>query len=159
MPGLLLQRWHLVGLQPMHDAMIRRLAIQECGVANKELNAEISIAWSTSDEMTSWSSWKIAEEIDVLIVAADLLIKMLTSSSASLSSHPLGTESRSCLRLVWSCLDSSQNDFGWATEYFANGVIVDPVSLQSWIRIAIRKARTLSKPPHPFLSDLKLPSA
>lgn len=154
----LLQRWHLVGLLPMHDAMVRRLVHEQCDLVAQERQREISIAWSTSDHLESWSAWSRAVDWDVVIVAVDPLLSLIEKSFTTSQTRLLGTENRNGLRLVWSGIHGGQNNFGWVTEYLANGVIVDPQSLQSWIRIAISKAHSIAKPPHPFLRDLEIPS-
>ncbi len=170
MPEHLLQRWHLVGLPPMHEALIRRLAKQECDLVykdsplSKDSQRELSIAWSVAESLDSWSAWSHPDSVDVLIASADALMTLIENSSLSpqdllFDAPSNGMESGRCLRLVWSGLWGSHNDLGWATEFFAQGVIVDPTSLQSWIRIAVHKAPAIPKPLHPFLRDLKLPTA
>jgi hypothetical protein len=164
MPEHLLQRWHLVDLESMHDALIRRLVKQECDRIAQETQNELSIAWSTAEGFDSWYEWSHPDSIDVLIASADTLMTLIENSSISpqallLDPMQQGSPIGRCLRLVWSGLSGSHNDLGWGTEFLAQGVIADTASLQSWIRIAIAKARTIPKPLHPFLRDLKLPTA
>jgi hypothetical protein len=164
MPEHRLQRWHLVGLPRMHDALIRRLTKQECDLVAKDSLRKLSIGWSIAEDLDSWSGWSHPEGIDVLIASADTLMKLIENSSVSpqtllFDAPSQGLENGRCLRLVWSGLNGAHNDLGWATEFLAQGVIADPASLQSWVRIAVLNAHGIPQPLHPFLRDLKLPTS
>jgi hypothetical protein len=157
----LLQRWCLVGLEPMHDALIRRLAIEASVMHGQESNRELSIAWSTSPSFHDCDGWWRPENIDVLIAATDQVADILQEFQETLPFDPAGSGSTDprCLRLLWSGLEENLGDYAQASAWFAHGAIVDLLSLQSWIQVAVRKAAWIPKPPHLFLRDLKLPSA
>lgn len=166
MRGGLLQRWCLVGLEPMHDALIRRLAIEACVVLGQESNRDLSIGWSTSPSFHDCKGWLRPENVEVLIAATDQVADILQEFQETLPFDPTGSGSTGsgstgahCLRLLWSGLEGNLGDHAWASACLAHGAIVDLLSLQSWIQVAVREAAWIPKPPHPFLRDLKLPSA
>ncbi|MFO0013508.1 MAG: hypothetical protein ACK553_12245 [Planctomycetota bacterium] len=158
MPCALVQRWHLIGLLPIHDAAVRRLAHEEC-LALQMDSRDLSIAWTAAERMHRLSEWVRPAHADVVIATADCLVEALDGEPNASQPFLPGTENPSCLRLVWSGLNGSRNDLEWATAWFASGTIIDPTSLQSWVRTAVRHAASVPKPPHPFLRDLRLPSA
>jgi hypothetical protein len=152
MPDDYLQRWRLIGLQPNHEALIRRLAVSEsCALENQRPSR--SIDWSVSERIDAWSEWANARDVDVIIIDAPILIDAVEAFIDSSQTMLCGTETRSCLRLVWSGLDRSRNDLLWANQWLAHGVITDPATAQSWVRNAVRNANTVPRPPHPFLRN------
>jgi len=153
MPHEYLQRWRLIGLQASHEALIRRLAIAECSALENE-RPGLSIDWSVSERIGAWSEWSNSHEVDVILIHAARLMEAVDAFFDSSQTMLPGTETRKCLRLVWSGLDRSRNDLLWANQWLAHGVITDPATAQSWVRIAVRKANAISKPPHPFLRNL-----
>lgn len=148
-----LQRWRLIGLQPNHEALIRRLAVAECSALENQ-RPGLSIDWSISERIGAWSEWASSHDIDVTIIHATRLMEAVDVFINSSQTMLAGTETRKCLRLVWSGLDRSRNDLLWANQWLAHGVITDPATAQSWIRNAVRKANTVPHPPHPFLRNL-----
>lgn len=153
-----IQRWRLVGLAPMHDAMIRRLAFDECLAVRNDSKADLSIAWSCDPALEAWSQWARGEHADVLIVDAERLIDAMGGIATAPQRVLTGTERHACLRLVWSSLDGLAADATWCTEWLASGAITDPGSLEAWIRTAVRTAARHPKPADPSFRDLtKLP--
>lgn len=148
-----LQRWRLIGLQPNHEALIRRLAVSECRALDGERPGR-SIDWSVSERINAWSEWANARDVDVIIIHAPSLIDAVEAFMDSSQTMLCGTETRNCLRLVWSGLDRSRNDLLWALQWLARGVITDLSTAQSWIRNAVCNANTVTRPPHPFLRNL-----
>lgn len=147
-----LQRWRLIGLQSNHEALIRRLAVAECCWLENE-RPGLSIDWSVSERIDAWSEWANSHEIDVMIIHAPRLMDAVDAFIDSSQTMLCGSETRNCLRLVWSGLDRSRNDLLWANQWLAHGVITDPATAQSWVRSAVRNANTVPRPPHPFLRN------
>lgn len=153
----MLQRWHLVGLHPTHDALIRRLASHECRMLEGE-SRNVSIEWSISERIGRWSDWASADEVDVIIVHATRLIEAVDAYVDHPQTFLSRTEHRRCLRLVWSGFDRDRKDLLWASSCLAHGVITNPAVLQSWIGSCVRNANAIPKPFHPFLRKIQ-PSA
>ncbi|MCU0708806.1 MAG: hypothetical protein MUF23_10985 [Pirellula sp.] len=151
MASCVAQRWQLVGLHPMHEAMIRRIAKEECEAASRDAQAELSILWSRTEKLTQWSDWSRASQADVIIMDADRLVDAMEAAGYLNSTTLLATGKDQCLRLIWKGLDGNMDDLCWSTEWLACGVIADAISLRAWTRSAVRHARTIPKPPHPFL--------
>jgi hypothetical protein len=138
----------------MHQAMIRRIALEECDAALRDRLIDISILWSNTETLSDWNQWSQANQADVIIADCDRLVDAMETVESLSSATLLATGEKQCLRLVWRGLDGSMDDLCWSTEWLASGVIADAVSLRSWIRSAVRHARTIPKPPHPFLQNL-----
>lgn len=145
------QRWHLVGLQAMHEAMVRRIANEECDAARRDSKFDIGILWSRAESLSHWTQWSHPNHADVIIAQSDRLIDAMEAAEALNSTTLLATGPDQCLRLIWGGLDGDLEDLYWSTEWLASGIIADASSLRSWIRSAVRHARTIPQPPHPFL--------
>ena len=138
----------------MHEAMIRRIAKEECDASLQDTRVEIAILWTSTERFSEWSQWSQANHADVIIAESKRLVEVMETAMPLNSATLLATGENHCLRLVWRGLDGCVDDLCWSTEWLASGVIADAASLRSWIRSAVRHARSIPKPPHPFLQDL-----
>jgi hypothetical protein len=151
-----LQRWQLIGLRPMQDALVRRLVMQECDLL-EDTSAPLSIEWSTRERFNTQNDWMQPEAVDVLIADVDRVSEMMKCSVGEPKRLPVSTSNPTCLRLLWSGLDGSYHDQVWASQWFAQGAIIDVVTLQSWVRIALQRGNRIPKPPHPWLRNVEIP--
>jgi hypothetical protein len=158
MPAPRTQRWHLIGLVPMHDALIRRLAIQERELTNRIQGVDVNIEWSASPRLESWRVWTQPEPIDITIIHRDQLLDAIERLGAFDRSQFLVRDSDWRMRLLWSWFPFGKHDVSWGTHWLAAGAICGPRTLQSWIRVANRKGSLGPRPPHTLLRELKLPT-
>jgi len=181
-----LQRWWAVGLTPMHEAMVRRLAVHHLSQHQLLLQWSSFVRWEDlpvdvpvdlpSDEagtcpparfaypsarFDAWSSPKLS---DVIIMEVDPMRRMCGEMVSNLSQLPRPSSSGPCIRLVWSWgalghLESFETDDSIVSiTSLAHGVIHNAVTLNGWIRSAVVHARNHPSPPHPLLQDLSIPS-
>lgn len=181
-----LQRWWVVGLAPMHEAMVHRLAVHHLSQHHLLLQWIYFARWEDfpvdepvdlpsdgadavpssrypypSSRFHAWDSPKLA---DVIIMEFDQLRRMCGEMISSLSQFPYPSSVDPCIRLVWSWgtqghLESIETDDSIVSmTSLAHGVIHNAVTLNGWIRSAVVHARNHPSSPHPLLQDLSIPS-
>lgn len=172
-----LQRWRLIGLKPMHQAFVRRLATRDALAASiqpatgdvgmaTQANAMVldrrigcEIEWSMQSKLDSIGPWISRSDADVIIIERGLLLDWLDrnrSDEAELR-IPATLARTTPLRLLWSWSEWGARDLAWVTPWLAQGVVHNAATLEAWVRSALRHGTKQPKPPHPLLRDLKLP--
>jgi len=152
------QNWHVIGLHPMHEAMVRRVAMEERQHANRSLDLDVELACSSSPKLDQWSHWTHPYEADVMIVERDALFGAIQSFGPYTESDHLVHQSETCLRLVWHWNAVGHRDLRWCTQWMACGVIHRPSSLLSWVHAATYRGPLRPRSPHSLLRDLQLPT-
>jgi len=163
----LVQNWTLIGLKPMHRALVRSTAQTSAANSNKEFAAQwIAIdrdrallpANNTSETSASHPSIPSLAGPGVVIVDRDIYFDQIGGRlfDPRISSC---TEDRSpCqIRLLWSWSLRGKRDLLWCTELNFDGVIHDIQSLQQWTRACLKHAKVLVEKEDSLISGIRLP--
>jgi hypothetical protein len=148
------QRWHLIGISPIHEALIRRLAKEECLRWSRD-DSILTIAWSMSARLDHLDPWIRGDAFDVVIATDRSLIDAMDDHSTTFPLFHFGTLNPACLRLVWYGLHGGCDKLACVHASLANGSITDPSSLQSWVRVLVRCAESAPMPTHPLVAGWK----
>lgn len=185
-PAMRLQRWCVVGLSSMHEAMVHRLALHYLtqhhlvlqwqsfarwedlpGVVSVGLQGDVENANPSArftDPAIQFHAWDSRNLSDVIIMEAGQLRRLCVEMLSKVSQLPSPGSSDPCIRLVWSWgglgrLESLETiDFIVPMSSLAHGLIHNDTTLNGWIRSAAVHAQNHPSPPHPLLQDLSLPS-
>lgn len=181
-----MQRWCVVGLTPMHEAMVHRMAEHYLSQHSltmqwrsmgrwEELLVEASNTLRRDLEESNSSApfmdpsgplpWRGTRNLaDVIIMDVDPLFRMSGEMVLNSSQFPIPSSSDPCIRLVWSWgalgrLETVETtDFVVPIASLAHGMIHNAETLDGWIRSAVIHARSHPIPPHPLLQNLSIPS-
>jgi hypothetical protein len=185
-PATRLQRWCVVGLSSMHEAMVRRLALQSLTQHHLVLQWQSFARWEDlpgvvsvglqgdgrdadpsarfTDPAIQFHAWDSRNLADVIIMEVGQLRRLCVEMLSKVSQLPSPSSSDPCIRLVWSWgglgrLESLETiDFIVPMSSLAHGLIHNDITLSGWIRSAAVHARNHPSPPHPLLQGLSLPS-
>lgn len=172
-----LQRWQLIGLKPMHQALVRRLATRDAlAASNRPAFCESRLAigatamvpngwsgceleWSTQSKLDSIGPWISRSQADVIIIERGMMLDWLDCNHNDEAEMrlPSPVARATPLRLLWSWSEWGARDLAWVSPWFARGVIHNAATLEAWVRSALCHGTKHPKPPHPLLRDLKLP--
>jgi hypothetical protein len=154
------QDWMLVGLKPMHRAILRN-QVQSTISRRSDSQPLPYLSWHTINDDTSTSN-----EIDgplwqssVVVVDRDWLTAKLQDEAFRQNVLDRWTRNpRPQIRLLWSWTAGTKNDMDWCTELGLHGVLFDSLSLQCWCRVAIRSGLVHLSQSNPILSGIQLPT-
>ncbi|MBM3963944.1 MAG: hypothetical protein FJ308_02600 [Planctomycetes bacterium] len=181
-----MQRWCVVGLTPMHEAMVHRMAVhylsqhsltmhwQSIGRWDELLveasnillqDTDASDSFALSKDSASRFPWRGSRNwADVIIMEVDQLCRMSDAMVLNSSQLPMPSSSDPCIRLAWGWGAIGRSETVETADYIvpiaslAHGLIHNAETLDGWIRSAVIHARNHPIPPHPLLQNLSIPS-
>jgi len=130
------QHWFSIGIQPMHRALIHRLAIQE---VQKSYGSNHRIYWQTSqdglDLPATETHIRRIEWIDASLWASPLRAKETDSpGQESYTDELLERRPSNSIRILWCWNTRNWRDFLTATPWMVSGLVYNLASLNSWVQ-------------------------
>ncbi len=180
------QDWGLLGLRPMHRALVRRYVVQKT-LNPLAMPVQQSVVW----HLASWHSKAYCggpayldqgqsdcenlllsslHRTGVLVVERagllqrvkedrqdDLLLAELHRSSHRSSQDRSHGRSYRQIRLLWNWSLRGMQDLAWCTELSFDGVIHDAGSLMKWVRVCLAQGKAYECQQNSLLRDLHMP--
>ncbi len=154
------QDWSLLGLKPMHRALVRRCVEQTNAVHQRTLQGQRKVAWSLDpwDWHREQSLLPILDRTGILIIECKGLLeraKVVEPIDPFLVA--LQRRSNAQIRLVWNWTLQGKKDLQWCTEMSFDGVVHDARSLMTWLPICLRHGKSRERQLNSLLRDIELP--
>ena len=151
------QSWSLVGIKPMHRALLRR-TVERAATPSTGAASRFKLAWSVFEEKANRPNLEFCELPSVLILGKDTLIKQFEDHvGTAFADDRYHRRSNAQIRLLWNWCQRGKEDLMWCTELSFDGVIYDLASMYRWVRICLKRGRIIESQNHSLLRDLQLP--
>jgi len=153
------QDWTLLGLKPMHRALLRR-CVENHIAKTSELQNKRMITWHVLhwDALSEHKLLSQFHRTGVLIVDRNgLLRRAIEDRQLDPVLAALQCRSKAQIRLLWNWSLQGFADLHWCTELSFDGVIHDSVSLEGWLRCCLRLGVATECQLNCLLRDIQLP--
>ena len=159
-----IQRWTLIDLNPWQECLVRyQLQLWNSACESRVDSHDLPVEEEQTDSpmQTSVAAFS-GIDADDSESSAEFLTTLQTShvllqSVPSSHRYPLDSLKPDAIRLLWDWGPSKLASLRFASEAGFHGVIRDPVSLRSWIRVcSIAGMRAIAES-HPILSKVSIP--
>ena len=151
------QSWSLLGMKPMHRALLRRTVEQAAIPLTEAAASRFEIAWS--DFASNQPDSNCFARPGVLIIDRDTLNKRIEEhEGCELSIGTYYQSSKAQIRLLWNWCKRGKEDLIWCTELSFDGVIYDLASMNRWIPVCLKRGRIIQSQNNLLLRDLQLPT-
>lgn len=149
--------WSLLGLKPMHRALLRRTAEQLAVPLEETSEKRGELTWCSFDTNQSVSDCFALPGI--LIIDSDELAKRMQNQSSDESNLGLLYQRSTVqIRLLWNWCYRGKESLMWCTELSFDGVIYDLASMNRWVRICLSRGKVSQGQGNVLLRDLQLPT-
>jgi hypothetical protein len=156
----LVQDWSLLGLRPMHRALLRRWAEQAASTVQGPLDRKRELVWHLASLSDSSDPELLAAMCrpGVLIVDCEGLSKrVLADRVRDAVLNAVHHRTNDQIRLVWHWSLHGKQDLLWCTELSFDGVISDARSLTQWLRVCLRRGKVVEGQSNRLLQGIELP--
>lgn len=158
------QSWSLLGLKPMHRALLRRSVDSELEKRVSTMRQQQSCEWHVVEVL---SSEPAAQEglvaalarPGVLVIDRDRWLERMGNGVPRDPFHnrmPFRDDQQ--IRLLWNWSLYGKSDLQWCTAWTFDGLISDPESLENWVRVSVQRAVCTQSQTNPILNGIKFPS-
>ncbi len=154
------QDWSLLGLKPMHRALLRRCVELHNSTQNGTMPSERSVAWYVEswDSTCEKSILHILNRPGILLLDCNGLIERAQVKKAlDPFLFALYRRSNPQIRLIWNWTLQGKQDLRWCTEMSFDGVIHDARSLMMWLPVCLRQGKSSTSQLNSFLRGVELP--
>jgi hypothetical protein len=151
------QSWGLVGIKPMHRALLRN-TVERAAPPTSEGASLIELTWTVFDHSANHLHLEIFDRTSVVIIGKDTLSKQFEIDGGNeLVNDRYNRRANAQIRLLWNWCQRGREDLMWCTELSFDGVIYDLASMYRWGRVCLKRARVIQSQNHLLLRDLQLP--
>ena len=155
------QDWGLLGLRPMHRALVRRSVEQMVANHQRPMPSQQAVAW----HLQQWGEDCEPLQLTMFNRAGVLLVDragLLQRVHLNRQNDPVLAElhcrSHPQIRLLWNWSIRGRQDLVWCTELSFDGVINDARSLLEWLPVCLTRGRSYDRQRNGLLRDLHLPT-
>ncbi len=152
------QYWSLLGIKPMHRALLRRTVEQVSIPLMDAAASPFELTWCVFEATTNETRLECFERPGVLIIDRDTLTKQIGDHEAvDLNPNLYCERSNRQIRLLWDWCKRGKEDLMWCTELSFCGVIYDVESMNRWVRVCLKRGKVIQSQNNLLLRDLQLP--
>jgi len=170
----LIQEWCLVGMKPMHRALLRTQVANAAAALTPDAAGEKKLigrefAWHVLSNQRSTGEGTQSQVADsqlsdwmvrLGIVVVDRKTALDQSKNGCVGDRWFGSSHHRSIhqiRLLWHWSLRGKQDLLWCTEKGFDGIIYNPESLRQWVRVCIRNGKANAVQNNWFLKCIELP--
>ncbi len=151
------QSWNLLGMKPMHRALLRRTVERAAIPLTESAASRFELIWN--DLAANQSDSDCFSRPGVLMIDRGTLTKRIEDREGSEFNLDMYYQrSNAQIRLLWNWSKRGKEDLIWCTEFSFDGVIYDLASMNRWVRVCLKRGRIIQGQNNFLLRDLQLPT-
>ncbi|MCY2984538.1 MAG: hypothetical protein NTY15_13015 [Planctomycetota bacterium] len=152
------QWWSLLGIKPMHRALLRRTVERAAIPLTEAAASRIELKWSNFEATMNQSHLECFDGSSIQIIDRNILFKRIEDHKGNEVSPEMDCQrSNAQIRLLWNWCKRGKEDLMWCTELSFDGCIYDLASMHRWVRVCLKHGRISQSQNNLILRDLQLP--